>query len=366
MVVFASPVSVVDEGVALSPHARYVLPISQAGKIESALKQRGMFPSENSNFNSYERRYCGQDLNASSILIYRHMAFGDQLILTGLTAYLRSRYPSAQIIYTCGAKVAEIWANNPDVELYAGAIPLETALKTRYHLLYESMLECNGLSEQGNAYDDMFAFGGMMEVPEEYKRPHIYLGSRDLALDDQWRSRLKGEPYIVYQWTSGNPVRQYPPDLAAKFLKSWTDTRIVVVGQSQDHIPEGSHIINLVNRTDSFRSLIPIVRQSVGVVCPDSSIGHLCAAFPEVKVLSLWGPFHPDDRVKYYGNHTPLLGRCPHGPCRTHSFLPPHTKCRDVGPEYFRERQCAALSTITPEMIGQEIHKWKQEPGSES
>jgi len=352
MVILSSPVTATHDGVSLAPFARYVVTISQGDAIIDALRSNDLKPVEASNFNSYERRYSGHDLNAKTLCIYRHAAFGDQLMTTAIPAYLKTRWPKAHVIMSCGIGVSEVWENNPDVDFCSGAVPFETAKLSDYHLFFESMLECNGLEEQGNAYDDMFAFGGMLDVPNEFKRPHIYIGTTDIKRDSEWRNYIGKEPYIVYQWNAGNPVRQYPPDMAAKLLEQWVDTKIVVVGKTKDKIPSLSHVVDLTNRTNHFRQLIPIIRQSKAVVCPDSSISHLCAAFPgEVKAISLWGPFSPDDRILYYENHTALQGRCPHAPCRTHSFKPPIDKCRDAGAEYVRADNCAALATITTHEI---------------
>lgn len=315
-------------------------------------------PRDVSNFNSYERRYGGQEMKGRKIVIYRHTAFGDQLMMTAITRYIKTQNPDAYISYVMGSKTACIWDNNRDADVVLGAMTFESIKQFDYHLFYENMLESNSQPEQNNAYDDLFAFGGMLDVPPEFKRPAVYLGEADEAMDEEWRSSSYGrDDYILYHWSSANKVRQYPADLADKFFRKWTKTKIVVVGDGKEKIPGYPHVINMVSKTPTFRHLIPLVRRAKVVVCPDSSVGHLAAAWDDIPVIGLWGPFHPDDRVKYYANHTPILGDCPHGPCRTHQFSPPQHLCKDVGAQYVRPNNCAALSTISPDLICSEVEK---------
>lgn len=368
MVILSSPVTAKFEGTSLLPFCRYVLTQAQARQVEAAFNGTSLSPSDLSNFNSYERRYGGTPLGRKKIVIYRHTAFGDQLMMTGLVAYLKDQNPETYILYVCGEKAACVWDNNPCADVAIGAMPFETVTKGNvgekiemYHLFYENMLECDSQPEQNNAYDNMFAFGGMSDVPDKWKRPHIYLGGTDKQFGQAWSQLCNAEhvgDYIVYHWGSENPVRTYPTDLAEKFFKAWKHTKIVVVGVTKDPIPQLPHVIDLTNKTPQFRQLIPVLRESKGIVCPDSSIGHLAAAFPDdCRVVSLWGPFHPNDRAKYYTNHTTILGDCPHGPCRTHQFKPPHTLCKDVGAEYMRQENCSALATIKPDQIIEELNK---------
>ena len=115
-------------------------------------------------------------------------------------------------------------------------------------------------------------------------------------------------------------------------------------------------VTNLVNKTKTFRDLIPVIEKASLVICPDSSILHLTACFPNVPVISLWGLFHPQDRALYYDNQMALFnqGVCPHAPCRDHNFKLPLEQCKDAkgAPKEKSEiKYCQVLASIDPDQI---------------
>ncbi|GAG75174.1 unnamed protein product [marine sediment metagenome] len=74
------------------------------------------------------------------------------------------------------------------------------------------------------------------------------------------------------------------------------------------------------------------------------------------KVVSLWGLFDPNDRIKYYPNSYPLTAFdvCPHAPCRDHNFQLPLDYCADaknVLKPLERNHYCPVLEAITPDMV---------------
>jgi ADP-heptose:LPS heptosyltransferase len=318
-----------------------------------------------SSFNSYERRYGGQDLNGKKLVIYRHSAFGDQLIASSLPFYLKSRFPKSLIHFYCHPSVMPLW--NGDVNVEGSALPLPIqfdAMKLYdYQLFFEGMLEGNSEMDQSNCYDDMFAYSGLMDVPDEFKRPHIQFSPEDYRLYNEVmssKSRISG-PYLLYHLSPANPNRCYPFAQALKlfdlFLTRYPKYTVVVVGQGKDatgkkfvELPKRERVLNLVDAMDDFRQMIPFVRHASVVVCPDSAVLHLSACFPDVPVISLWGLFHPNDRAKYYKNNRGLFlpAACKHAPCHDHNFFLPEGKCKDAGP---KTGYCHAIEAISPELV---------------
>lgn len=343
------------DGTTLLPFERYVVTLAQGQNITKAMAGCGRKILFSSNFNSFERRYAGQDLNGKTLCIYRHNAFGDHLMLSALPKYLKTLFPKARILLFGSPSIETIWRHNPTVEFCPGALPYSTAKACDYHLFLESMLECNSVEDQSNAYDDLFAFAGFNEVADYWKRPFVAHGDPDTKLLRDWKDYSPNH-YFVYQWASGNPMRQYPERNAIALFEQLLDRfpahSIVVVGDKPAQVLTHDRILNLTGKTLNFRQMIPIVACASCVICPDSSIGHLAAAFPEVPVVSLWGPFDFKDRARYYENHTPVTatGACPHSPCRTHAFAPV-MKCKDASVDYQTEKHCAVMAAIKPESI---------------
>jgi hypothetical protein len=94
----------------------------------------------------------------------------------------------------------------------------------------------------------------------------------------------------------------------------------------------------------------PIPNLHSCIVCPDSVLGHIAAAYPEIPVISLWSSFSPADRIASYTNHKPIYNAIKCSPCRAHEQTGnpkdyrgcPHTSCNDY---------CAGLRTIAPDLI---------------
>lgn len=187
---------------------------------------------------------------------------------------------------------------------------------------------------------------------------------------------------LVYHLAAANPVRTYPPAQGAEFIRlflnAFPEWQVNVVGLNQRvkrkepgntvdelSILEFSPALDGLTAprlsypsTSEFTDLIPIVREADLVVGPDSAVVHLASAEPwAVPTISLWGPFAPNDRVKYYRRHYPIVGDgCTQSPCRTHEFALPVKRCERGGCNPWQEKEktlgwCGALASITPEMI---------------
>jgi ADP-heptose:LPS heptosyltransferase len=342
---------------------RYVLPQGPAQAYARALAAKKVEP-HTSGFNSYERRYAGQPLAGRRLAIYRHAAFGDQLMVTSVACHLATQHPAAAIDVYCSPGVLDLWRGLP-VRALPAPLTFDAARAYDYHLLYDGMCEMDREPEQANAYDNLFGFAGLPDVAPEWKRPRV-------AVLDTDRDELANyfavadRDYIVVQLQAANANRTYPPaqlaEFCRRFVREFPELHIVVVGLDR---PAGIELAfteamrgvphtNLVGMLPSFRLLFPLVAQARLVVCPDSSVGHLAAAFPRVPCISLWGLFHPSDRARYYANHHPLFvgDVCPHAPCHNHDFALPQERCREAAnatPGV--QAWCNALRAIEPDDI---------------
>ena len=80
---------------------------------------------------------------------------------------------------------------------------------------------------------------------------------------------------------------------------------------------------------------------------------HMAACFPSIPVISLWGLFHPHDRVAYYPNHYAMFNfsTCKVAPCHNHQFELPLHNCVKATNWKESSDYCAALCAITPDQI---------------
>lgn len=357
--------AVAVDGVHLYPMVRYVLPDDVSRSLVNAVAAKNVGYAISS-FNAYERRYGGQE--KGRLAFFRHTAWGDQLMATAVVNAVKTLRPNLRVDVFCSNNVLSMWEGV--AKAYPAPMHFDAMRAYNYHAFYEGMLENNGEPDQNNAIDDMLGFIGVdpNEVPDSLKVPVIHEHINDFKeLNDLNLKRVKDVPYVLIQLQASNPNRTYPSAHTLKLvllLLEATDLTVILVGQEKDtgimtpyaKIAElhPEKFINLVNKLSSFRSHVPLVKFAKACVVPDSSIGHLVAAFPKVPCVSLWGLFHPNDRVKYYKNHHPLVGFdvCPHAPCHNHEFKLPQAKCKDASNATMGEQKfCNALRSITPEMV---------------
>ena len=327
---------VIYEGGYFKPYCRYIVSDFEAEVLIAKSKPDTWIWSS---FAPWERRYAGQDLNSKKVCVYRHNAWGDQLIVSAVCAELKRRYPDAILHLYCHNEVLPLWYGNPIVE--GSPLPLPIPFDIIHHydytIFYEGMLEGNREFDQRCCYDDFFGVIGMLDVADRFKRPSICPHPDDYAVLDRLKLRKLGK-YIVYHISPKNMNRCYPPELGRKTLDMLAKLpyRTLLVGMD----PEGKYnsvleglsqqVINLIGKTENFRELIPIVEGASLVVGPDSAIMHLAAAFDDVPIISLWGLFHPNDRTQYYKNNNSIFKKevCPHAPCRDHNFFLPIEQCK--------------------------------------
>lgn len=351
-----------DEHVYL-PFTRYVITDASYHRIAKSLAKANGSIVSSSCFNSRERITRARIKNRK-VAIYRHTAFGDQLIMTGLTQWLHIKWPDARIFYACSPMVGDIWRWNPTVEYIGQPMTLEFVDSMTDHIFFEGMFENDSEPDQLNCYDAMFRRAGFdpRNVPTKFKRPHLYFNQQE----EKFHGELRGKhgDFIVYHWSSSNPNRMYPPAQSIATLQLLSEAfawPICVVGtcipeEKEEYVlPPGC--VDMRNATPKFRTIINYVAASTLVIGPDSSVVHVAGALAK-PCISLWGLFHPNDRIKYYENTYPIVGfsACPHAPCRNHDFQLPDAKCADAGNTISPPEFCNALRSITPLQIVQKAY----------
>jgi ADP-heptose:LPS heptosyltransferase len=348
---------------------RYVLSDSIFRRIAEDMDKQKMANSVRtwSCFNSYERRYGGQDLNGRRLAIYRENGFGDNLIVSGLVGYLKTTYPGALIDVYAMPRVSAVWHGNTDASFHPMAPPFD-ALKNAhdYHLLFEGMIENDCERDQGNAYDNLFAFAGIYpkSVPANFKRPQVFWTPEDEGAEADWLKLHPSEPYVVWHWNPSGLVRQYPFELARRAIELLAEHfAVVVIGSTEGEI-EGlgmthARVFDWLNRTPTIRSFLPMLKHASAIVCGDSCVLHLAPCFPDVPTVALFGPFAHSDRSTYYRNVTPIdeMAVCPSAPCRVQqSSLPAH-RCAQATGYVEGTKFCTALAALSPERIVETVLK---------
>ena len=316
-----------------------------------------------SNFASYARPYAGQNLNGRRLAVYRERGLGDNLMITALCGYIKHLYPDAAIDVYTQPIAAPAWIGNEEVRLNLSNPPTFDGIqRTEYHLLLEGLFESDTEPDQRCAYDTYLHVAGFdpKRVGPEWKRPRLFLCGEDQNSFAEW-SQKRPVRYVMWHWNPSGAVRMYPPALAQEaILRLAEHVDVVVCGDhnSPDIPPpvlrEHPRIHSYVGTMGHWRFLFPVIAHAACVVAPDSSVAHAAECWPDVPVVGLWGPFSPDDRVKYYRNHHALTSNvCPYAPCRQQYKDLPRAKCR--GAEGYAgddvQKYCRVMEAIPPQAI---------------
>lgn len=318
-------------------------------------------------FNGFERRYGGQDLNGRRLAIYRENGYGDALMVTGLTGWLKTQYPTCTINVYSLPRVGVAWIGNADAT-FLDVCPTFDAVYNRadYHLFFEGTIENASEPEQLNAYDMFLSMAGVYPktVPDEFKKPQIFWTAEDEKMDVEWQQLMPKGRTCLFHWNPSGRIRQYPFDLCRKTIELLAEHfEVVVIGNTEGGVEplnmEGPRIHNWMDRTPSPRSFLPMIKHSSVVVCPDSCVLHMSACFngvgstPYVPVVALYAAFSHHSRSKYYHNVTPIeaFGACPSAPCFTNKSDLPKGLCSQAQGWHEGETMCRAMYSISPEKI---------------
>lgn len=284
------------------------------------------------------------------VLFYRPRGFGDQLIASCLSRFFTEMLGAR--CYQLADKVHEqLWLGNP----YIGGAPIEVPIaldalvrhKSRpffdYFFPFESVSEWDCEPEQENVYDRLFAIAGFREVPDRFKTPFFQITQADRDAFQDWilKTRINHEfgfdkGYILYQMRATNPGRTVPLEQQALVIQELNKigVPILCIDDEQLKKPFSEMLANFEHAHDMsgsikhIRLLGTLIANSKLTVGPDSVAIHFAAA-SATPCLSIWGPFDPASRIKYYPKQIGLshFEKCPNAPCFNYLPTLPANKC---------------------------------------
>jgi len=338
---------------------RVVIPEIGASAFLKACRKARLAPPRMSGIGHYVRHYCGQDLNGKTLVAWRGYGIGDQVMWSAILRALKWRWPGATIVNYAHPRLFQLWAGQPYFECLTEPIPFADWKAADYHLIGEDLSETDFEPDADSHIDLVLRRCGLdpAAIPAAEKLPVITVSQEARSAAAAWLhaycpgvAPASPRPLILWQLASSNLQRAYPPVQTQRALRLLAKTlpgaAIVIVARSKDlahyphlRLPPGG----VLCLDQPLSTVFALLERAALVICPDSCIGHAAAAFPQVPVLSLWGPWPPAFLATYYANHVPL--RSPFGcaPCRLHA-------CG----LYPRRRHCAGLAAITPLAI---VHK---------
>lgn len=340
--------------------AEFVLADGYADDLEKEIESGDIEIRE---LEDWHTKYKAHDLNGKSILIFRFGGFGDLLFISSLVRYLKKKYPDSKICVACAKDKQMIWRRNKDIARFGiHNYPITWKLLQcfDYHLHLDGLIERNKFAEVYNVYDLVFNEAGFdfnrvdprdkMPVyepdPDHIKRARQFL-KYQLNIDP------KKERLIAIQARATSNVRTLDPralmEVSMKFsmLKGFKVLQLGKLGDIPVNIIN-LNVFNLAGRL-KMKESVAILKYCDLVITPDSAMVHFAAAM-NIPTVSVFGPFPPDLRTRYYPLNMSVEPppsdpeKC--WPCFCHD-----TVCPKVVGKRIRTSPCLKIEKIPGELI---------------
>lgn len=293
-----------------------------------------------------------EDYNGKTILIVRPGGAGDCLFLSPSLRAIKQRWPQARVHVSCFDQFAQIFANNPDVDI-AGLYPLklEHWCRASAKIWLENSLE-KGYAARHTPAIDLFAerigIGPLVDKSMRYEVTH---GELEAAKARFPRTNAKRIGIQVY---SSARCRTYPEARTIELVKLLHKSRfayeIVIFGAPGEvKSDDGPNFINLTTQEKplSFRESAAVLATCQALIGPDSALIHLASAIG-VPACALYGAFPWQLRTSYSPKTIALQGRCSFGACHHHARA---GQVWPTGGPCQKSNTCEALEGISPERI---------------
>jgi hypothetical protein len=315
---------------------------------------------------SFTRPWRGEHLGGKTILIYRALGIGDEFIAARLCDLARRRADALRVLFACFEAHHAFWAHaQKPFELLPSVVPWDVWSAADFHVAGERWWEQVATSDQPDCFGLMAAYCGIRIAPEDAK-PFIPQPPESVieATAKTVAGRLDDRPMVLWGVAASSRVRSYPPEQTRKAIElvlKATNAAVILIGHptqiAEYEFPESDRVSIYSAGIPGLIALTAVAARNKGcVLTPDSALGHIAAAWPNLPVVSLWSSFDPDKRVANYPNHRPLYNRIRCSPCWAHeqSGDPrlykgcPLTACNDY---------CAGLRSIPPSQVADAIIK---------
>lgn len=359
-----------------------VMPRHGAVHLACQMRDAGLPAPRVSRMGYYTRPYCGQELGGdTSLLAWRGAGIGDQLLVAGVLAMMARTYDGAVRLGMMADPnvVASLYqgAENLPFEVLPEPLTLADWRSWDYHWLVDGYCDGNHEPNQPDVWDGMLeAIGWSGFVPPEECRVWVpesrawTARARAFLKTTKAMAAVQGRrgPVIVWQLAASTPMRSLAPAHTAECLRAllaaMPEAVIILTGHESEYESYaeacGLEGIAGTSRGLKLQEAFALVREADLVVCPDSCLGHVAAAY-EVPAVSLWCPFPWTSRATYYASHRPVvpaeLPAC--APCWAHEYGPINQQrgCPLTESDPAAVKWCKGLAAIRPEAIVEAVRK---------
>jgi len=296
-------------------------------------KAKLLIPSSMQFKNMY-RPYKGQNIDDSTILVFRTGGIGDLLFIQPNLIYLKEKYPTCTIKFACGPQYQPM-VNNWDCvdEVLDLPFSLKHLLESEYHLLFEGVIERCKAAETTNAYN-LFSTWLGLDLPDSLlipkQEPEEELLQKCLKIVEEWG--LTDKPKVIMQLRASSPIRTPRHNFWVKIIDELTDRGYNVIltdnPRQTENIDEfmgltknKDMVFNFCEHSESIAHSIALTKLVTATIATDSALSHIAASL-DVPCFGIFGPFPGSIRLKTYPKAAWVDAKTDCSPCFIHSHKP--------------------------------------------
>lgn len=293
-------------------------------------------------FQNVYRPYTGQDdIDGENILVFRTGGIGDLLFIQPNLRYLKEKYPNCNILFACGPQyqpMIETW--DCVDEILDLPFKFSTLQKTKYHMLFEGVIERCLQAESMNSYNIFSKWLGL-DLPDELlvpkQTPKEDLVEKCQGILKEWN--IPEKSFVVLQLRASSPIRSPRPDFWKDLVNKLADKgHHVLLTDNPRQTDKVDNFIKMIYRKDMVHNFckesidiahsIAVISLSEGVIATDSAMNHIAASV-DIPALGIMGPFPGEIRFKTYPKMDWINSKRGCVPCFIHGHRPCHQAGKD-------------------------------------
>lgn len=281
------------------------------------------------------------------VFLFRSGGIGDVMFMFPLIKFLKMEF-GCNIKAATSPMYLDVFFGNPYVDkLVFMPFPLEEMTRSKYHIMFEGVIEDPSKSAHSmNAFDLFLLEGGVdpSSVKPENKIPRLFISPTE---EENIKSiienlNLSGRINVGIQLRSSSPIRSFPFEkmvsvISALFEKGFNVfifgsekqggeiDKVIELVDKNCVLKEGHHISkNLVSVplfSGRLRDSIVMASLMDIMVAPDSSFIHIAGGLG-IPVVGIYGCFPSILRMKYYKNAIGIDAGVACAPSFTHGHMP--------------------------------------------
>lgn len=311
----------------------------QLHKRKLSNKKQIFLKPSNIKFKNVYRPYTGQDLNNKTLLVSRTGGIGDLLFIQPNLRYLKQKYPTCKIIFSCGPQYQSMVATWDCIDEIID-LPFSSTylISADYHAFFEGVIERCKLAEKVNAYH-LFSKWLNLNLPSEQLVPKQEAKPELVEECKKWLEEqgLEEKQFLVVQIRASSPIRTPSLKLWKKVLNVVTEYgyKIVITDTPRvssvidsliKSLDKPDHVFNFASVSQSLDYSIALCSLSMGGFSTDSALIHIMASL-DLPAVGIYGPFPGHIRLSTYPKAVWIDVEKECAPC----FLHGHKPCPKAG-----------------------------------